>query len=174
MKSYTILLSLLLVSFVANSQVLILTLSSLTSTPEGNLARSLKGEWIIAMAEIDGDDVLDQFKGVRLNFPKCKNKDFKAGNCPPIEVTGDENTDYFKALLGEDPKFSIKSRKEINKTAKAEDAEFEKVKYEVITTDNSEFEYSFKYKKKVMYISTIGEAGSESFQLVRPPKEKKK
>jgi hypothetical protein len=88
-------------------------------------------------------------------------------------VTGDDNTDYFKGLFGDDPKINIVSRKEINKAAKAEDSEYEKVKYEVITTKNSEFEYSFKYKKGTMYITTVGEAGSEAFQLVRPPKEKK-
>ena len=173
MKGYSLLLIFLFISAASNSQVLILTFSALTSTPEGQLARNLKGEWIITFAEIDGKNVIHQFEGVKLNFPKCKGKEARAGNCPPVEVTGDENTDYFRELFGKDPKMKIVSRKEINKDAKAEDADYEKVKYEIITTEDSEFEYSFKYKKKVMYITAIGEGISESFQLTAPPKENK-
>ena len=173
MKRYSLLVFTLLLSGFANSQILILTFSALTSTPEGQLARTLEGEWIITFAEIDGENVINQFEGVKLIFPKCKGKEAKAGNCPPVEVTGDENIDYFTELFGKDPKMKIVSRKEINKAVKAEDADYEKVKYEIITTENSEFEYSFKYKKKVMYITAVGEGISESFQLTAPPKENK-
>lgn len=173
MKGYSLFLFLLLVSSAANSQVLVLAFSALTSSADSKLNKKLTGEWIVVKAEIDGKDVFSQFETVRLNFPKCKGKDYKADNCAPVEVTGDDNTDYFMGLFGDDPKINIVSRKEINKAAKSEDSEYEKVKYEVITTKNSEFEYSFKYKKGTMYIATVGEDGSESFQLARPPKEKK-
>ena len=70
MKGYSLLLLFLFISSTSNSQVLILTFSALTSTPEGQLARTLEGEWIITFAEIDGENVINQFEGVKLIFPK--------------------------------------------------------------------------------------------------------
>ncbi len=63
---------------------------------------------------------------------------------------------------------------EINKAAKAEDAEFEKVKYEIVEAQGSEYEFAFKYKKGLVKIETVGEKGDEYFEMERPPKEKKK
>lgn len=117
---------------------------------------------------------MSEFEGVRLRFPKCKGKDYKSGNCPHIEVYNDENTDYFKGLFGDDATVTITSRKEINKAAKAEDAEYEKVKYEIVEAKGSEYEFAFKYRKGKVTIETVGADESEYFELVRPPKEKKK
>ena len=160
-------------SSVLQAQVLILTISAITKSSEKKLVSSLKGSWIITKAEINGEDVSSQFDGVVITFPKCKGKEVSAGDCT-IEVSNDENTDYFKKLFAQEASFSITSRKEINKAAKAEDAEFEKVKYEIVEAQGSEYEFSFKYKKGMVKIETVGEKGDEYFEMIRPPKEKKK
>jgi len=171
-ESITVLL-LLFVSIFVKAQVLVLTLSALTSTPEGDLGRSIGGEWIFVKAEINGENVLNSFEGIVLNIPKCKKADRKAGICPPVEVTGDENTDYFKDLFGDESGYKITSRKTVNKAAKEEDAIYEKVMYELISTENSEVEYAFKYKKNTMYIEAKSEERTEVFEMIHPPKEKK-
>jgi hypothetical protein len=174
MNNLITLLILLLVTSVGYTQVLVITISSISSTPEGKLGRAIEGEWIFEKAEINGESVLDSFEGIVLTIPKCSKADRKEGGCPPVEVSGDEKTDYFKDLFGENFKYAITSRKAINKAAKAEDVTYEKVMYEVITTENSEVEYAFKYKKKTMYIEAKSEGVMEVFELVQPPKEKKK
>jgi hypothetical protein len=173
MKGIMMLLILLLVTAVGYTQVLIMTISSISSSPEGKLGRAIEGEWIFVKAEINRENVLDSFDGVVLNIPKCAKKDRKAGSCPAVEVTGDEKTDYFKGLFGDGTGYSITSRKAINKSAKEEDAIYEKVMYEVITTENSEVEYAFKYKKKTMYIEAKSAGTTEVFEMVHPPKAKK-
>ena len=77
------------------------------------------------------------------------------------------STDYFKVLLEEESKVAITSRKEINKAAKAENKDYTKVKYELVEAKGSEYEFSFKYKKKKLRIETIGSDHSEYFLLVR-------
>jgi len=162
-----------LLSSMMQAQILILTISSITKSSENKLVSNLKGSWIITKAEIDGADVSPQFDGVVITFPKCKGKEARAGDCN-IEVSNDENTDYFKQLFAQESSFSITSRKEINKAAKAEDVEFKKVKYEIVEAQGSEYEFAFKYKKGIVRIETVGENGDEYFEMIRPPKEKKK
>ena len=158
------------------AQILYLTISSIsksTKSADKKLMANLKGSWIITRAEIAGEDVSPEFDGVIITFPKCKGKEVSAESCE-VEVRNDDNTDYFKSLFADDPTLAITSRKEINKASKAEDAEFEKVKYEIVQTAGSEYEFSFKYKKKTVKIQTIGERGDEYFEMTKAPKEKKK
>lgn len=159
-------------SGILKAQVLILTFSALTKSSDKALVSKLKGDWMVTSAQIDGHNRLAEFEGVLITFPKCKGEDFKSGKCR-IEVAGDDNTDYFKDLLGEDQDFSTTSHKQINKEANAEDAGYEKVKYEKVTTGGTELEYAFKYKKGIVKIETLSEGVTESFELQRPPKEKK-
>ena len=164
---------LVFLSSLLQAQVLILTISAITKSSEKKLVSNLKGSWIITKAEINGEDVSSQFDGVVITFPKCKGKEAREGDCN-IEVSNDDNTDYFKQLFAQEASFSITSRKEISKAAKAEDAEFEKVKYEIVEAQGSEYEFAFKYKKGLVKIETVGEKGDEYFEMERPPKEKKK
>jgi hypothetical protein len=170
MKKFMLTSLLVLVVYVVKAQVLLLTLTTLTSTPEGKMGRSIGGDWVFVSAEINGQDVLSDFEGIILSIPKCKKADRKAGQCPPVEVSGDENTDYFKGLFGDEGGYSITSRKAINKEAK-DDAIYEKVMYEVITTENSEVEYAFRYKKKTMYIEAKSGDRTEVFEMIHPPKK---
>ena len=162
---------------VAHAQVIAMTVMAIAKSlqpADKKLMTNIKGEWIVQEARINNKEVLNEFEGVVINFPKCKGKAYKEGSCQVIEVTGDDKTDYFKQLFAEESKASITSRKEINKASKAEDADFEKVKYELVLVKGVEHEFSFKYKKKELRIETIGDGHSEFFLLVRPPKKKKK
>lgn len=164
-------------STIAQAQIIVLTLLSISKSlkpADKKLMTKIKGDWIIQEADINGKDVIAEFEGVKISFPKCKGKDYKAGDCQTIEIYNDQNTDYFKSLLGDESKVAITSRKEINKATKAEDKDYTKVKYELVEAKGSEYEFSFKYKKKKLRIETIGNGQSEYFLLVRPPKEKKK
>jgi len=172
-KLLTTLSILLCLSSIASAQVLILTISSITKSKDKKLSSKLTGSWIITKAQINGEDVSSQFDGVLVTFPKCKGKEVSAGDCT-VEVSNDDNTDYFKKLFTQEPSFSITSRKEINKAAKAEDAEFEKVKYEMVQAAGSEYEFAFKYKKGKVTIQTVGEGRDELFEMSKAPKEKKK
>lgn len=172
MKKIILIVSMVLITGSAQAQVLAMTISALASTREGQLGRALGGEWIFTKAEINGVDVLGDFQGIVLNIPKCKKADRKSGSCPPVEVSGDENTDYFKDLFGEEGAYVITSRKKINKEAK-EDAIYEKVMYEQITTKNTEVEYAFKYKKKTMYIEAKSGEVTEIFEMIHQPKAEK-
>lgn len=174
MKKLFITLSILLcLSSIATAQVLILTISSITKSKDKKLSSKLTGSWIITKAQINGEDVSSQFDGVLVTFPKCKGKEVTAGGCT-VKVSNDDNTDYFKKLFAQEPSFSITSRKEINKAAKAEDAEFEKVSYEMVQAAGSEYEFAFKYKKGMVTIQMVGEGGDELFQMIKAPKKKKK
>jgi len=174
MKKLFITLSILLcLTSIATAQVLILTLSSITKSKDKKLSSKLTGSWIITKAQINGEDVSSQFDGVLVTFPKCKGKEVSAGDCT-VDVSNDDNTDYFKQLFAQEPSFSITSRKEINKAAKAEDAEFEKVSYEMVQAAGSEYEFAFKYKKDKVTIQTVGEGREELFEMSKAPKEKKK
>ncbi len=164
-------------STIAQAQIIVLTLSSISNSlkpADKKLMSNIKGDWIIQEVEIDGKDVIAEFEGVKISFPKCKGKEYKAGNCQAVEIYNDDKTDYFKVLLEEESKVAITSRKEINKAAKAEDKDYTKVKYELVEAKGSKYEFSFKYKKNKLRIETIGSDHSEYFLLVRPPKKKKK
>jgi len=54
------------------------------------------------------------------------------------------------------------------------DAEFEKVKYEMVQAAGSEYEFAFKYKKGKVTIQTVGEGRDELFAMSKAPREKKK
>jgi len=95
----------------ATAQVLILTISSITRSSDKKLSSKLTGSWIITKAQINGEDVSSQFEGVLVTFPKCKGKEVSAGYCT-VEVSNDDNTDYFRKLFAQEPTFSITSRKE--------------------------------------------------------------
>ena len=170
-------LAAMLIGFASQAQIIALTISAISKSlqpADKKLMSNIKGEWIIQEAMIDGKNVIDEFEGIMINFPKCKGKSYKAGDCQVIEVYGDEKTEYFKEVFAEESKISISSRKEINKLAEKEDSEFEKIKYELVNVKGVEYTFSFKYKKKAIHIKTTSEEHSESFHLVRPLKKKKK
>jgi hypothetical protein len=48
------------------------------------------------------------------------------------------------------------------------------VKYELVEIKGSEYEFSFKYKKKKLRIEMIGNDLSEYFLLIKPSKKKRK
>jgi len=70
MRKLSLFVFLLFLSGMTYSQVLIMTISSISSSPEGKLGRAIEGEWIFVKAEISGENVLDSFEGVVLNIPK--------------------------------------------------------------------------------------------------------
>lgn len=172
-----IFLAAMLIGFASEAQVIALTISAISKSlqpADKKLMSNIRGDWIFKEAKMNGENVIEQFEGVLITFPKCKGKEYKSGNCQGIEVYGDEKTEYFKEVFAEESRISITSRKEINKQAKKEDEEYEKIKYELVQVKGVEYTFSFKYKKNVLRIETTGEEHSEFFQLVRPPKEKKK
>lgn len=156
----------------ANAQILILTVGAIiksTKPADKKLMTRIEGEWMFQEARIDNLDVMDSFDQIKIYFPKCKKADKKANRYQSIYVYNDIQTDYFKNLLQAENKVSITSRKIINKEAKAMDASYEKVKYELVSTEDSKYEFSMKFKKDTLRIETIGKDDhSEFFLLVRP------
>jgi hypothetical protein len=162
----------------SHAQVIIMTVATIVKSSQPadkKLMANIQGEWMFQEAEIDKKDVMGDFGKIKIYFPKCKKADKKAGKCQSVYVHNDDQTDYFKLLLKDENTIAVTSRKDLNKAAKISDAEYQKVKYEMVTAGGSDYEFSMKFKKGTLRIETIGnDDHSEYFLLVRPPKVKKK
>lgn len=177
-NSIPIFLICLLTISTSHAQILILTVGTIVKSSQPadkKLMANIQGEWMFQEAEIDKKDVMGDFGKIKMYFPKCKKADKKAGKCQSVYVHNDDQTDYFKLMLKEDNTISVTSRRDLNKAAKISVAEYEKVKYEMVTAGGSEYEFSMKYKKGTLRIETIGDDEyAEYFLLVRPLKEKRR